>query len=171
MLEKSHLASRRTCLRTNHLATIVRILNTLHRRGGRNAVRKRRKRAGRIRKHVHRSDAVLRRRRWRLVHRLWLLVTLEFLGHTLIFGEQTVMFATCALEIMAHAVELLIGMLAVLDSTFELFDIVRCCNSKLSVRSLHFLARDISARERKHTLGEDFPFTRLGSLMRRYLHA
>lgn len=81
------------------------------------------------------------------------------------------MFATCALEIMAHAVELLIGMLAMLDSTFELFDIVRCCNSKLSIRSLQFLSKEIFSRKRKLTLGEDLPFTRLGSLMRRDLHS
>ena len=49
------------------------------------------------------------------------------------------MFATCDIEIMSRAVQLLFGMLAMLDGGFELFDIVRCCNNELSIRPHRFL--------------------------------
>ena len=84
-------------------------------------------------------DAVLRRRRWGLVHGLRLLIALEFLGHSLVFGEEAVMFATCGVEIMTCAVQLLLGMLAMLDGTFELFDIVGCCDNEFSIRPREFL--------------------------------
>ena len=75
--------------RSRRLATVVRILNPLHRGGGRNTVRKRRKRTRWVAQHMDgRRDGVLRwRRRRRLVHGLRLLIALKILGHTLVFGE------------------------------------------------------------------------------------
>ena len=109
----------------------MRVLDPLHRTRRTGPIRQRWQRPRRIRHQMRLAPTVWRLWGWRIDARDVLLLhrglqALHFSHQTLVLIAQRIIVAPRHLEVVAGEAQLLVGVLAVLTGTFELFDVVGC---------------------------------------------